>query len=144
SRSPASRSRGTPGGMSMKTAAAPARLPNGGRLPAGRRRRCCKSCSGRDPAKKTDTICGNRGNATKPLPLMALEKRFSRAMRGGAERMRTMISAEKLTELQKKIHYTFRNDHLLVQALTHSSFSNEGKKHGKNNERLEFLGDSVL
>ncbi len=75
---------------------------------------------------------------------MALEKRFSRAMRGGAERMRTMISAEKLTELQKKIHYTFRNDHLLVQALTHSSFSNEGKKHGKNNERLEFLGDSVL
>ena len=55
-----------------------------------------------------------------------------------------MISAEKLTELQKKIHYTFRNDRLLVQALTHSSFSNEGKKHGKNNERLEFLGDSVL
>ena len=28
--------------------------------------------------------------------------------------------------------------------MTHSSYANEGKKHGKNNERLEFLGDSVL
>lgn len=33
---------------------------------------------------------------------------------------------------------------LLQQALTHSSYANEGKNHGKNNERLEFLGDSVL
>lgn len=55
-----------------------------------------------------------------------------------------MISEEKLRELQQKIHYTFRNEHLLIQALTHSSYANEGKKHGKNNERLEFLGDSVL
>lgn len=47
-------------------------------------------------------------------------------------------------ELQQKIGYTFRNPQLLRQALTHSSFANEGKKHGKNNERLEFLGDSVL
>ena len=31
-----------------------------------------------------------------------------------------------------------------MQALTHSSYANEGKKHGRNNERLEFLGDSVL
>ena len=55
-----------------------------------------------------------------------------------------MLSTEKLEELQQKIGYTFRNDQLLLQALTHSSYANEGKKHGKNNERLEFLGDSVL
>ncbi len=56
----------------------------------------------------------------------------------------SMLSTEKLEELQRKIGYTFRNDQLLLQALTHSSYANEGKKHGKNNERLEFLGDSVL
>lgn len=51
---------------------------------------------------------------------------------------------EQLAELQQKIGYQFRNPALLQQALTHSSYANEGKKHGKNNERLEFLGDSVL
>lgn len=47
-------------------------------------------------------------------------------------------------ELEEKIGYQFRNKYLLQQALTHSSYANEGKKHGCNNERLEFLGDSVL
>lgn len=42
------------------------------------------------------------------------------------------------------IDYTFQNKNLLVEALTHSSYANEGKKHLHNNERLEFLGDSVL
>lgn len=49
-----------------------------------------------------------------------------------------------LKELQEKIGYTFRNESLLIQAMTHSSYANEGKKHRHNNERLEFLGDSVL
>jgi ribonuclease-3 len=49
-----------------------------------------------------------------------------------------------LQELQQTIGYTFQNSGLLSTALTHSSYANEGKKHGKNNERLEFLGDSVL
>lgn len=47
-------------------------------------------------------------------------------------------------ELEDKIGYHFKNKNLLLQALTHSSYANEGKKHGRNNERLEFLGDSVL
>ena len=51
---------------------------------------------------------------------------------------------EKQEILQQAIGYMFRNPQLLEQALTHSSFANEGKKHGHNNERLEFLGDSVL
>ncbi len=51
----------------------------------------------------------------------------------------------KLTELEEKIGYRFREQGLLRQALTHSSFANE--KHMKklsDNERLEFLGDAVL
>ncbi len=51
----------------------------------------------------------------------------------------------KLYELQKKINYEFKDEKLLNEALTHSSYSNEYKQaKNKNNERLEFLGDSVL
>lgn len=42
------------------------------------------------------------------------------------------------------IHYNFKNPELLHEALSHSSYANENKKNRKNNERLEFLGDSVL
>ncbi len=38
--------------------------------------------------------------------------------------------------------YTFKNAELLKTALSHSSYANETKS--ENNERLEFLGDSVL
>lgn len=54
-----------------------------------------------------------------------------------------MTEQENLVEFQKKIGYTFKNDRLLYEALSHSSFANE-KKGRKSNERLEFLGDSVL
>ena len=45
--------------------------------------------------------------------------------------------------LQEKIKYTFKNQGLLLLALTHSSYANE-RKNSVFNERLEFLGDSVL
>ncbi len=51
----------------------------------------------------------------------------------------------KLSELQDRIGYRFRQEGLLRQALTHSSYANE--KHMKkysDNEKLEFLGDAVL
>ncbi len=47
-----------------------------------------------------------------------------------------------MTELENIIGYTFNNPALLSEALTHSSYTNG--KHLKSNERLEFLGDSVL
>lgn len=48
-----------------------------------------------------------------------------------------------MKELEKNIGYSFRNKELLELALSHSSYANE--KHGRqDNERLEFLGDSVL
>ena len=49
--------------------------------------------------------------------------------------------------LEKKIGYVFKNKSLLEKALTHSSYSNEMRvkdKKAECNERLEFLGDSVL
>ena len=49
--------------------------------------------------------------------------------------------------LEQAIGYTFLNKPTLYQALTHSSYSNEsGEKnhHLLSNERLEFLGDSIL
>ncbi len=49
-----------------------------------------------------------------------------------------------MTELEEKIHYEFKNPKLLTEALSHSSYANENKKNRKSNERLEFLGDSVL
>ena len=49
-----------------------------------------------------------------------------------------------MNDLQKNMGYVFRDPALLRTALTHSSYANETKKGTKCNERLEFLGDSVL
>ena len=50
-----------------------------------------------------------------------------------------------MDKLQKKINYRFKDSALLSTALTHSSYANEHKKDGLiSNERLEFLGDSIL
>ena len=45
----------------------------------------------------------------------------------------------KLNKLQKKIGISFKDDKLLIQALTHKSFDTKN-----NYEKLEFLGDRVL
>jgi len=49
--------------------------------------------------------------------------------------------AKGIGDLQATISYRFADEGLLVEALTHSS---AGKTHGKDNQRLEFLGDRVL
>ena len=50
-----------------------------------------------------------------------------------------------INELEKAIGYSFHNITLLQNALSHSSFANERWHDSlKSNERLEFLGDSVL
>lgn len=48
-----------------------------------------------------------------------------------------------MKRLQDAIHYHFKDESLLYHALTHSSYANERGTLGSN-ERLEFLGDSVL
>ena len=50
-----------------------------------------------------------------------------------------------LSELERGLGYSFRDKALLRHALTHSSYANENRELGlKDNERLEFLGDSIL
>lgn len=43
-----------------------------------------------------------------------------------------------LTRLERQLGYTFKDQDLMILALTHRSFA------GRNNERLEFLGDAIL
>ena len=50
-----------------------------------------------------------------------------------------------MEELEQKLGYQFRDRALLSEALNHSSYANEHRALGEqSNERLEFLGDSVL
>ncbi|MCH5208380.1 MAG: ribonuclease III [Oscillospiraceae bacterium] len=53
-----------------------------------------------------------------------------------------MSESYAFKELEEKIGYKFRKPELLKRAMTHSSYS--GGKNNGSNERLEFLGDSVL
>ena len=48
------------------------------------------------------------------------------------------MDKERQASLSRIIHYTFHDPSLMIMALTHRSFSSQ------HNERLEFLGDSVL
>lgn len=49
-----------------------------------------------------------------------------------------------MEQLQNNLGYQFKNPALLSRALTHSSYANERHVDTGDNERLEFLGDSVL
>ncbi|WP_328184895.1 ribonuclease III [Marinobacter sp. OP 3.4] len=49
-----------------------------------------------------------------------------------------MINQPDLDRLQRRIGYTFHDPELMMLAMTHRSFGNQ------NNERLEFLGDSLV
>jgi len=50
----------------------------------------------------------------------------------------------EMKTLEEKLGYTFRDISLLENALTHSSCANESRGKLQSNERLEFLGDSIL
>ena len=49
-----------------------------------------------------------------------------------------------MESLENRLGYRFRNRELLAEALNHSSYANEHRGGLGSNERLEFLGDSVL
>lgn len=52
---------------------------------------------------------------------------------------------QDLSEIECALGYNFKNKQILLEALTHRSFSHENPQITQNyNERLEFLGDSVL
>lgn len=55
-----------------------------------------------------------------------------------------MPGAAKLATLQQRLGYEFKNSALLLEALTHGSYLQDAPDAGPHNQRLEFLGDSVL
>lgn len=54
------------------------------------------------------------------------------------------LPSHLMNPLEERIGYKFRNSLLLAEALTHPSISLERKHYPFDNQRLEFLGDSVL
>jgi len=54
------------------------------------------------------------------------------------------MDESSLKLLEKKISYKFKNKELLRDALTHKTYAFEAEKPLEFNERLEFLGDSIL
>ena len=57
------------------------------------------------------------------------------------------VYPKDFAEIENKVGHIFKDKSHLKKALTHSSYSNELKSKGYNaecNERMEFLGDSVL
>lgn len=59
--------------------------------------------------------------------------------------MPSIYNKENIDEVENLLDIQFADKFLLERALTHKSFPNENKElHMKDNERLEFLGDSVL
>ena len=52
------------------------------------------------------------------------------------------MTDKEIAKIENKINYKFKDRSLLVTAFTHSSYANNN--HIASNERLEFLGDTVL
>ena len=54
------------------------------------------------------------------------------------------MNEKDFIQLEKKINYNFKNKDLLKHALTHKTYAFEANIPLEFNERLEFLGDSIL
>ena len=54
------------------------------------------------------------------------------------------IPREKLRALEQRLNYRIHNKAVFIQALQHRSFHQRSQHPSRSNERLEFLGDSVL
>ena len=55
------------------------------------------------------------------------------------------MNTEKISGLEEKLEYTFKDKDLLTLALSHSSYVNELTVRNRQcNERIEFLGDAIL
>ena len=56
-----------------------------------------------------------------------------------------MNASTSLDQIQAKLGYEFTDQSLLLQALTHTSYTAEHQAgHSESNERLEYLGDAIL
>ena len=66
-------------------------------------------------------------------------------MRRNGNNRKPSMKDNKFKQLQENLGFHFKDENLLKQAFTHSSYVNEHRrKPYEDNERLEFLGDAVL
>jgi ribonuclease-3 len=75
-----------------------------------------------------------------------LRNKFSAASELSDERelkQKTLLRAN-IKKFQRILGYKIRNQDIFVQALLHRSFLQRSNKPARSNERLEFLGDSIL
>ncbi len=72
------------------------------------------------------------------------EKLKQREVKKKSELISRIFSSRKLAELEKVIGCSIKNKSYYIQALTHRSFLEQNNDYDISNERLEFLGDSVL
>lgn len=73
-----------------------------------------------------------------------LEKLKQREVKKKSELISQVFSLKKLAELERAIGVPIKNKAYYIQALTHRSFLEQNNDNDTSNERLEFLGDSVL
>ena len=72
------------------------------------------------------------------------QKLKQREVNKKSEIISQIFSSKKLAELEKVIGCSIKNKSYYIQALTHRSFLEQNDDYDISNERLEFLGDSVL
>ncbi|MGA7722591.1 MAG: ribonuclease III [Ignavibacteriaceae bacterium] len=73
-----------------------------------------------------------------------LEKLKQREERNKSKAISRILTPHKFAELEKVIGFSIKNRSYFVQALMHRSFLENNSGYAVSNERMEFLGDSVL
>ena len=73
-----------------------------------------------------------------------LEKLKQRDERNKSKAISRILTPQKFAELEKVVGFSIKNRSFFVQALIHRSFLENNSGYAVSNERMEFLGDSVL
>ncbi len=73
-----------------------------------------------------------------------LEKLKQREEKNKTKYISRLLTPEKFSELEKIIGFSIKNRTYFIQALMHRSFLEHNTGYDVSNERLEFLGDSIL
>ncbi|MFO7446299.1 MAG: ribonuclease III [Ignavibacteriaceae bacterium] len=73
-----------------------------------------------------------------------IKKLKEREQRKSTEYISRLFTPQKFAELEKLVGFHIKNRSYFIQALMHRSFLEQNNEYDVSNERLEFLGDSVL
>src|ERR1035437_2179235 len=73
-----------------------------------------------------------------------LNKLKKREAQKSTKKISKLLTPEKFSELETLVGFHIKNRSFFIQALMHRSFLEQNTEYDLSNERLEFLGDSVL